>query len=77
VNAVNLDWARSAISLDSISPTTTPIHFALEKRVEVGDVEAWQAVWTAQTGIGADAALPPAQLAELFYREYLFLHVEV
>jgi len=77
VNAVNLDWARSAISFDSISPTTTPIHFALEKRVEVGDVEAWQAVWTAQTGIGADAALPPAQLAELFYREYLFLHVEV
>lgn len=74
-NAVDLEWGRKVSSATSVSPLTTPLHFALEKRAEVGDDAAWQAGWAALTGLPADVALPAAQLAELFYREHLFLRV--
>ncbi|OBQ58633.1 GTPase-associated system all-helical protein GASH [Mesorhizobium erdmanii] len=75
VNAANADWAKSASSSKRISPATTPIHFALEQRSELGSTETWQASWTSLTGLSADVSLPGAKLAELFYREFLFLHV--
>lgn len=75
VNAVDLDWAKRVSSPPAISPLTTPLHFALEKRAEVGDDTAWQAGWAALTGLEGDVGLPAVQLAELFYREHLFLRV--
>lgn len=75
VNAVDLEWGRKVNASAAVSPVTTPLHFALEKRAEVADNAAWQASWTALTGLPAEVALPAAQLAELFYREHLFLHV--
>ncbi|WP_338821399.1 GTPase-associated system all-helical protein GASH [Bradyrhizobium septentrionale] len=73
VNAVSEQWAAKAIETVSASPITTPIHYALEKRVETGDPEAWAKSWAAVTGLGEDEAVPPLELGELFYRERLFL----
>jgi hypothetical protein len=75
INAADTDWARRISESTRISPVTTPLHFALEKRVEIGANDAWQAIWASMTGLPADTSLPPVKLAELFYREHLFLHV--
>lgn len=75
VNAVDAKWAASESSKTTISPVTTPIHFALEKRSELKSTEAWQGGWAALTGLPAEVALPAFKLGELFYREHLFLHV--
>lgn len=74
-NAVDLDWARMVSGSPAVSPLTTPLHFALEKRAEVGEDTAWQAGWAALTGLAMDLSLPADQLAEQFYREHLFLRV--
>lgn len=76
VNSVDVEWAATVSSINTISPVTTPIHFALEKRNEVGSTEAWQAGWEALTGLSAGVALPASKLGELFYREHLFLQVD-
>lgn len=75
VNAANLKWATDVTQSKRISPVTTPLHFALEKRVEVGSDEAWVPAWASMTGLPADASMSSIRLAELFYREHLFLHV--
>lgn len=75
VNAVDLEWGRKVSQPAAVSAVTTPLHFALEKRAEVDGDAAWQASWAALTGLSADVALPAVQLAELFYREHLFLRV--
>ncbi|WP_420141393.1 GTPase-associated system all-helical protein GASH [Sphingomonas sp.] len=75
VNAVDLDWAKRVSNSLAVSPLTTPLHFALEKRAEVENDTAWQAGWAALTGLAVNVSLPADQLAELFYREHLFLRV--
>lgn len=75
VNAPDIAWAKEVTSSNRISFVSTPLHFALEKRAEVGNDEAWQAAWAAMTGLHADASLSSIRLAELFYREHLYLHV--
>jgi len=73
-NAVPVDWATMAVDELPASPVTTPIHFALDKRVEAGgSPDAWAAHWSALCGLASDASLSPLRLAELFYREHLFL----
>jgi hypothetical protein len=75
VNAADPDWAKDITKSTSISPVTTPLHFALEKRLEVGSDDAWLPVWTSMSGLPADASMSAVELAELFYREHLFLYV--
>ncbi|MGO4367769.1 GTPase-associated system all-helical protein GASH [Pseudomonas sp. PAB10] len=75
VNAADVNWSRDITKSTRISPVTTPLHFALEKRVEVGSDDAWLPVWASMTGLPADASMSAVQLAELFYREHLFLYV--
>jgi hypothetical protein len=75
-NTVPADWAAKTVSDLVASPVTTPIHFALDKRVEAGAPDAWSAHWAALCGLAADAGLAPIRLAELFYRERLFLRFE-
>lgn len=75
VNAADLEWAKSVSNSTLVSPVTTPIHFALEQRAELGSNDTWQAGWSGLTGLSADVALPAVKLAELFYREYLFINV--
>ncbi|AYN20105.1 GTPase-associated system all-helical protein GASH [Alcaligenes aquatilis] len=75
VNAADMDWTKEITESSRISPVTTPLHFALEKKSEIGSSDAWLPVWIAMTGLPEDASMPAIKLAELFYREYLFLHV--
>jgi GTPase-associated system helical domain len=75
-NAVLAEWATAAIDKLATSPVTTPIHFAVDKRVEAGAPDAWSAHWSALCGLAADSSLSPLRLAELFYREHLFLRFE-
>jgi hypothetical protein len=73
VNSVDLDWAKAVVTDVHVSPATTPIHYALDKRVETNSTEAWTAAWTAVSGLPADLGVSPIKLAELFYRERLLL----
>lgn len=75
VNASDTDWIRVITKSPRVSPITTPLHFALEKRVEVASDDAWLPLWASMTGLPSDASMPALKLAELFYREHLFLHV--
>lgn len=76
VNSVDIQWAREVSGSESISPVTTPLHFALEQRVELDSNDAWQSGWTAITELKAETAVSAVDLATLFYREYLYLHVD-
>jgi hypothetical protein len=73
VNAVTDDWTAAALKNRKPSPATSPIHFALAKRQETGSGDSWHAGWAAITGIDLGAAMSPMALAELFYREILWL----
>lgn len=75
INAADVDWIRDVTKSTRVSPVTTPLHFALEKRVEVGSDDAWLPVWTFMTELPAEASMSAVKLAELFYREHLFLNV--
>lgn len=75
VNSMELSWAEAATDSEYVSPVTTPIHFALEQRAELGTEDKWQDGWSTLTGIKADLRLPSIKLAELFYREHLFINV--
>lgn len=75
INAVGLDWAKERSQAKAISPVTTPLHFALEKRGEVGTTDSWQPGWAGITGISPDLKRPAIDFALQFYREFLFLHV--
>jgi hypothetical protein len=73
VNAVPDHWTAAALKGRKVSPASSPIHFALARRQETGAGEGWQVGWAAVTGIDITATLPPIELAELFYREILWL----
>jgi hypothetical protein len=75
VNSVGAEWAKAASESQLVSPATTPIHFALEQRAELESTEKWHSGWAGLTGVSADVQLPAVKLAELFYREHVFLNV--
>lgn len=75
INAADVSWIKEATESPAISPITTPLHFALERRLEVCSDDAWVPAWNALTGLSADATMSALGLAELFYREELFLSV--
>jgi hypothetical protein len=73
VNAVSDVWTTAVLKNRSPSPATTPLHFAILKRQETGAGDGWTAGWSAITGIEIGSAQSPMMLAELFYREILWL----
>lgn len=73
VNAMSEEWISAVLDGRTSSPASSPIHFALERREETGEDVGWQAGWAATTGIDVGVAIPPLVLAELFYREILWL----
>lgn len=73
VSAVTDDWTNAVLESCQPSPATSPIHFALMKRQETGAGDGWHAGWAAITDIDLGAAMSPIALAELFYREMLWL----
>lgn len=73
VTAVSDHWTAEVLKNRTPSPATSPIHFALVKRQETGAGDGWHAGWAAITGIDLGAEMSPMALAELFYREILWL----
>jgi hypothetical protein len=73
VNAVSDEWAAVTLKDRKSSPATSPIHYALSRRQETGAGDDWQAGWAAVTGMDVATAMPSRTLAELFYRETLWL----
>jgi hypothetical protein len=73
VSSLSETWLTDATGGIDASPVTSPIHFALEKRLETGPGDAWVAGWAAITDLPSDHGAPPATLGELFYRERLLL----
>jgi len=75
-NALNPDFARRIVQGNRPSPVTTPIHFAIERRLETGDHEAWVAGWSAASEIDVKRNLSAVDLGAGFYKERLYLCFE-
>jgi len=68
-------WLVGADNGIEASPITSPIHFAIERRLETGPNDAWVPAWAAITELPANHGAAPALLAELFYRERVYLRL--
>lgn len=74
VNAVPLDWAKTIAGEEEFSPVTTPLHFALARRLETGgDDDAWVANWASVAEIPATHDMSGVALGVQFYRERLLV----
>ncbi|PZX01987.1 hypothetical protein DFS28_101337 [Pseudomonas sp. 478] len=74
INSAEKKWLQGLVD-ESISPVTTPLHFAIIRQLETDGGDAWVSNWAAVTGI-ADHELTPMTLGTLFYRERLLLLFE-
>lgn len=73
VQGMPQDWLNNAVdslAADSVSPTLTPILFAMQRRHEVDGKADWIAAWCTTTGLTRDAQLSPLQFAAAAYREF-------
>lgn len=75
VNGADIQWIKEVTSSNRLSPVTTPLHFALEMRHDIESDDAWLPVWASKSGLPPDISMASVQIAELFYREHLFLRV--
>jgi len=75
VNGADMQWIEEATKSTRLSPVTTPLHFALETRHDIESDDAWLPVWASKSGLPPDTCMSAIQIAELFYREHLFLFV--
>lgn len=73
INAVDPELLKRIISDGEPSLVTTPIHYAITRKLETGENDAWIAGWAAAVGIDARLALPQLTLGVLFYRERLLI----
>lgn len=71
INAPDANWLETFMSSAEPSPVTTPIHFAIKRRLETGAGDAWVSGWAAATELPADLALSPLVISLHFYRERL------
>ena len=76
VNACERDFLGKLVKDVEPSPVTRPLHFAIHRKLEVGDDTSWPAAWSAITGIDADLAVAGVELGNLFYRERLGIWLE-
>lgn len=75
VNGADMKWAKEITKSKRLSPVTTPLHFALETRCDIESNDAWLPLWASKSGLPSDTSMSAVQIAELFYREHLFLYV--
>ena len=75
VGAVPNDWITEAIKGLDASPVSTPLHYALERRLETGPGDAWVAGWAATADLPPGIAISALTLGELFYRERILLRL--
>jgi len=71
VNACDEAWLRK-IAPETVS-ARTPIHFAIAKRLEAPESDAWIKHWSTITGIKQNSKLTEIEIAYLFYQERLVL----
>lgn len=76
IAACEQSWLTPLIDGLDISPIVHPIHFGIERQLEVGQGKDWVANWAAVTGLKSDLELPPVVLGMLFYRERLLLKAD-
>jgi hypothetical protein len=71
VNACDKSWLESLSAKGSLSALCQPIHFAIQRKLEVGDEVSWISGWAGNCGIDAASTFPTLTLGKLFYRERL------
>jgi hypothetical protein len=71
VNACEASWLAKLAEVQSPSPLTRPLHFAIHRRLETGDETSWVAGWASVCGIAPEMSFSPLALGRLFYRERL------
>jgi hypothetical protein len=76
INACDTGFLRKLMDDAKPSAVTQPLHFAIHRKLEVGDDTSWPAAWSAITGIDADLAVAGIELGNLFYRECLGMWLE-
>jgi len=76
INACDAGFLRKLMDDAKPSAVTQPLHFAIHRKLEVGDDTSWPAAWSAITGIDADLAIAGIELGNLFYRERLGMWLE-
>lgn len=71
VNAADTSWLKSSMPSTAVSPLTRPIHFAIGRKLETNDDNAWIAGWASSSGIDEKQSFSALTLGTLFYRERL------
>lgn len=71
VNSVDTKWFQS-IQIPNVT-SCTPLHLALDMRLESGKSTTWSAQWSAVTKIDANCGRQAIEISELFYHERLLL----
>lgn len=71
VNACDEDWLLPLVDGAEPSPVTRPLHFAIRRKLEVGDNISWITAWAATTGLDAEKKFSGLLISLLFYRERL------
>jgi hypothetical protein len=57
INGADPTWLKRIVGEKSPSTITQPLHFAIERRLEVEDEKSWIEAWAAMTGIKAKQKL--------------------
>jgi hypothetical protein len=73
INSCDESWLNGITTGLNPSSLTLPIHFAIIRKVETGEKEAWIPGWAASTKIEATRKLSSLDLGYLFYLERLLV----
>lgn len=73
INTADETWLQKLVDEIEPSPVTTPLHFAIKRRLETGGTDAWVAAWAATVNVNADYSMTELTLGSLFYRERLLI----
>lgn len=69
VNHLDRDWAAQTLQGKEPSAFTTPLHLALQRRLETQDDKAWGTGWASAVGIPLGSTLSALDLGIQMYRE--------
>jgi hypothetical protein len=73
VGALKAEWLRGLPKSHTASPVLNPLHFAIERSLEVGGGVSWIPGWSAATELDAKTNFSPLALGTLFYYERLLM----
>lgn len=73
VNAAPAGWLQGLMEGRQPSAALHPIHFAVDKRIETGESQAWIASWAASAQVDGERRISSLDVARQVYRERLLL----